>query len=157
MKTLLIIVALGLIIAIGFFAQRSVPGEALHTVETAVVEEIESVAAFGDAAEAQLQAELFAERIEEAVRLDNENKLTLQSAEQLRETIGEQFDVTFELIKAVEADADLAEASTARAIMQTAIEYRMNSGTVLSEYINDDLEVYSRLLTESLIDAAVEN
>ncbi len=152
MKTLLFITTAFFATAtLAYAAQSAYPGEALYIVKVGVNENVDSIVALDTAAEAEVQAEIFAERLEEIDRITDDVQIDSKMADAMQKEVGRQFALAFELIQEVEDENDSAEAAVARAIMQSAIDYHMQNSHIATDYLTDDLMVYSKILTESLI------
>lgn len=143
-------------LGVAYASQVSYPGEVLYPVKVGVTEQIESVVTVDTASEAELQAKLFAERIEEVAKLHEKGQFNSEVANEHRKKIGERFQKAFNLIEELEENGDMAEATVARAIMQTAIEYHMHSDALSDRAISHDLDLYSKIMTESFISTSTK-
>lgn len=151
MKLALLITILIATGAVTYVAQASYPGEVLYPIKVGVNENVGTIIAVDPKTKAEMQAEIFAERLEEVDQLLATGALTNANAEKIRGEIADQFDEAFGLITELEKQGDLAKASVARAIMQNAIDYHMRQDEEASQRLSRDLSVYSKIMTESLI------
>ncbi len=156
MKLLLSTITLSSIITLGYVAEASTPGEMLYPIKVGVTEPVETAIALDTQAQAEVQAALFAERIEEIEQLSIDGRLNTETSEELREDIASQFEETFALILELEADGEIRDAAVARAIMQNAIDYHMQHEIAPSAELRTALNVYSRIMTESLIEQSMQ-
>ena len=149
------LVAVGGVAVLGFLIAESAPGTPLHTFETELLEPSESTLAIGDRKEAQFWAETFTERLSELSALYEENELEPDAVAVIREDVRTAFLNAFEAIEQSEKGGQLEETAVARATMQTAIEYHLTMSKAVDAEIYEDLQEYSKQLTESLIQVAL--
>lgn len=137
-------------------AQAAQPGDILYPIKTEVNESVASAMTLTKAERTELEAKQFATRIDEVMALDRAGTLDTDTLIVVRSEIQEQFTVAFTHIQELEAQQNVRAAATARAIMQTAIDYYLVSEIVPNQMLRDDLQVYSELMTQSLIATAVQ-
>ncbi|HEY0964421.1 MAG TPA: DUF5667 domain-containing protein [Candidatus Paceibacterota bacterium] len=120
MKTMPIAVLAMLLVGGGttFAAQNAVPGDLLYPVKIGVNENVRAALAFDANAKAQLEADLFEERVEEAAKLQAEGRLTGETAAKVAANLKTQAKVTADAI----AKSDAAVAADTTADVTVALE-----------------------------------
>lgn len=144
-------------LGVAYAAQDSYPEEILYPVKVGINEPLGSVVMINSVTEAELQAKLFAKRVVEVSGSDKGSILDEDTTKEQRVDINKQFNKAFDLIKEVEKDMGIAEATVAREVMEEAIDYYMQSNTLHNKEIRNDLELYSKIMTESLIETSLRD
>jgi uncharacterized protein YdbL (DUF1318 family) len=156
MKTLASIISMSVASgAVAFVAHAAQTSGTLYTATSGIKDGAEVAFSLDSKTQAETHAKIFASRIEEAQKLAEQSGISTRRAEQLRKDISTEFNITYALILEIENNGDIAEASLARAIMQNSIDYYVRNQNVASRNIEEDLLVYSKILTESLIKNSV--
>ncbi len=137
---------------VSYAAEATYPGSILYPVKVGINENVEQLAAIDQAAKAEFLAQVFAERLESLHKLVENGALEPTTALAMRDDIAHRFDEAFAAITELEEDDELAEAALARAIMQTAIDYHMQNDQTRELNVTRDLEIFSGLMTETLIE-----
>ena len=120
LTTMPIAIFLILFISVGtsFAAQGALPGDFLYPIKTEVNENVRTAFAFGADAEANLQADLLEERLEEAQTLHTEGKLTANTAVMVSNNIQAQAKVAS--VAAAKSESSVAMSANTR--IQMALE-----------------------------------
>lgn len=101
-----------------FAAQQSLPGDLLYPVKIGFNDEVRAALALNANAEAELQTDLFEERVKEATQLQAEGRLTGDVATKVATNLRAQAKVTADAI----AKSDTAVAANANTEVQLALE-----------------------------------
>jgi hypothetical protein len=142
--TMPIALFLAVFVSVGtsFAAQGAVPGDFLYPVKTEVNENIRGAVAIGANAEARLQADLLAERLEEAEKLHAEGKLQADTAVMVANNIRTQSNAT----NAAIAKSDSKVALDVNASLKGAVDQfilRVGTDSVLATDIATSLNATS--------------
>lgn len=119
--TALILIVLMIGGGTSYAAQGSVPGDVLYPIKVEVNENIESAFAFSHSQEAQLQADLLAERLKEAETLHAKGELNATVSADLKSRIEEHFKEAVNENTKAEADGDVETAVAVRASLKATL------------------------------------
>ncbi len=119
--TALILIALLAGGTTSFAAERAVPGDALYGVKVEVNEEVKSFFAFGNDDEAELQARLMEERLEEAETLASRGELTSEAAADLGLRMKAHMGEAEDRSETAEVDGDFETAASVRASVDASL------------------------------------
>lgn len=144
LTTMPIAIFIALFVSVGtsFAAQGALPGDFLYPVKTEVNENIRSAFAIGVNAEARLQAELLAERLQEAETLYAEGRLEGETAARVATSISTQAETANTAI----SKSDNTVAVDVRTSLKGAVDQfvlRVGSDSVLATDVASRLNVTS--------------
>ena len=106
--------------------------------------------------EAELLASAFANRLSDMHALAQSGSLSSATALAIRDDVSYRFNEAFAAILALEETLDLSEAAVSRAIMQNTLEFHQYNSLVKTMPITHDLEIFSGLMSETLIGYATK-
>lgn len=119
-----------------YAAQGTIPGDLLYPVKTEVNETIRSTFALSNESEAELQAELAKERLEEAEALAVKGELTADASTRLGTQIKNHYDEAMARSAAAEAEGNYQTSASVRASLEgsfrTYAAVLTNLGTTVS-------------------------
>lgn len=123
------------------------PGTILYGKETTAERPVET-----NNSAAEDLAATFATRLEDLERLAIAGSLDSSAMMAMRDEIAHRFGEAFAAITELEEEGNLIQASIARAIMHNAINYHKEESVVGSMVIVHDLEIFTGLMNETLLE-----
>ena len=166
--TALILIALIIGGGTSYAAEGSLPGDMLYLVKVEVNENVKSAFAFSNEAEANLQARLTEERLEEAEKLALRGALTADAAAGISSRLSAHVKNAETLSEQAEADGNLKSSATVRASLEGTLRAYAdvltqlntsipgNNGTSLITTIRTHADMAARAQATATLDISVD-
>ena len=142
------------IVVAGTLFAGNYPGTPSHAVETEVIEPMSGAIQSNDQA-VMYWAEVFTERLDELDQIPQGTEVDIAYINGIRHDINTAFNNTYRVMNQLEEDGFTEGTERARNEMQNAIQQQLTRGEFLTPELYKDLDMYSRLLTESRIQVAL--
>lgn len=135
-------------------AQNSLPGDVLYPVKIHINENVRSLFAFSNNAQAKLQAELAVTRLMEAEKLAAENKLDATTTAMLQANFSDHSQLFQKEVDSLKNRSDIAIAAIAASDFETKLKAHEKILHKLGEDTEDIRSIITPLITDVRIDSS---